>query len=295
VNQLATWVLVQQLMNGLAIGIIYGLVAIGYSMIYKSLGQLNFAHADNLTVGAIMGYLCIAKMGLGTIPGFLLVIIGMLSFGLFLERIIFRRFEKGARLTFMLASISTSGLIRNIAVITWGPLPRRLPPIFGTASLNIGSINLHVRSLYILLIAILLLFVLQLFYTKTKFGLALRMAAEDADTASLQGVNVRSTRSATFAITAAMGGIAGLLSAPLFGVTIELGSSMAMKAFIAAVIGGLGNLAAALVTGLFLGVLESIATGYISSAFCNAIIFVTGMLVLSVRPAGLFRRELTKH
>lgn len=176
-----------------------------------------------------------------------------------------------------------------------GPLTKKIAPIFGTASLNIGSINLHVRSLYILLIAILLLFVLQLFYTKTKFGLALRMAAEDADTASLQGVNVRSTRSATFAITAAMGGIAGLLSAPLFGVTIELGSSMAMKAFIAAVIGGLGNLAAALVTGLFLGVLESIATGYISSAFCNAIIFVTGMLVLSVRPAGLFRRELTKH
>ena len=146
------------------------------------------------------------------------------------------------------------------------------------------------KIVYIFIISISILFLLQLFFQKTKFGLAMRIAAEDMETASLMGVNVLSTRAATFAITSSLGGLAGLLIAPIFSVTLELGGALAGKVFIAAVVGGIGYLPGAVMGGLLIGILETISTGFISSAYRDAIVYSIGIMILLFRPLGLFQK-----
>lgn len=287
--------LIQQLSNGLAIGIIYGLTALGYTMVYKSLGQLNFAHADNLMIGAMLSYMFIVRLNIPIFATFILVVLTMMVYGVLVERIVFRHFATAAKLTFMLVSISLSTLLRNIALLIWGPQPRALPPILGTGAVHFMNMVIPKKNLCILGVSLILLLVLQLLFTRSRFGLAMRIAAEDYETAGLMGVNVDLTRIATFSITAVLGGIAGLLVAPIFSITVELGAALALKAFIAAVVGGVGNLTGGLLTGVILGLLESVTSGYVSSGYRDAIVYFVGILVLAIKPMGLFQRAITKH
>lgn len=285
----------QQVANGLTVGIIYGLAALGFTMVYKALGQLNFSHADTLTLGALLSYTFIVSLGWPIYAAFPVIMLIMALYGFLLEKGLFRHFQKASKITFMLVSISISNLVKNTNLLIWGPNPRALPEIFGTSSVNLAGVAIPLRNVYIFFIALFFLAVLQFFFVKTKFGLAMRIAAEDPETAGLMGVRVSLTRTATFSITATLGGIAGILVAPLFSVSLELGSALALKTFIAAIIGGAGNLGGAVTAGLLLGVGESLTSAFISSGYRDLFVYLAGIIILAFFPLGIFQRVVVKH
>ena len=284
-----------QIVNGITIGMIYGLAALGFTMVYKALGYLNFSHSNTITIGAFVIYTVVFSCNIPFLAAMPIVIVFMLFYGFVLEKLIFKRFRKASALTFMLVSISLSTVVSNICQLIFGPQPRALTNVFPNIKLSIAGGSIPFNNVCIFVIAVLFLVILQLFFSKTKFGLSLRLASEDPATASLMGIKVLNTRAATFAITAALGGIAGMLVSPLYSVTIELGSSLALKTFIAAVVGGLGNFVGAVAGGVLVGVTESLASTYISSAYKDLIVYVAGIVILAFFPYGIFRRVKTKH
>jgi branched-chain amino acid transport system permease protein len=284
-----------QLVNGLTIGIIYGLGALGFTMVYKALGLLNFSHSDTIMIGAFLSYTFIVTYGCPIIPTFFITIAIMLFYGVFLEKAIFKRFRKSSPITFMLVSISLSSVVKNIGLLVCGPEPRSLPAILGTKKVEMFGATIAFSNFYILLIALFSLVVLELFFTKTKFGLSIRLASEDTETAGLMGIRVLRVRAATFAITAALGAVAGILVAPMFSITTELGAQLALKIFVAAVVGGVGNLPGAVAGGLLVGVTESLSASFVSSGYKDVIVFTAGILTLALCPLGIFRRVVSKH
>ena len=283
-----------QVINGLTVGMIYGMAALGFTMVYKALGYLNFSHSDTITIGAILCFVFVVNM---KIPFFLvipLVMICMLAYGFIMEKVIFSRFRKADSITFMLVSISLSTVVRNTILLIFGPEHHGMATIFPDRKFYIQGTAIPMSNVYLFLIALLILGLLLLFFNRTKFGLAVRLACEDPTTASMMGIRVSQTRAATFAITAALGGVAGMLVSMLYTVSVELGSSLALKTFIAAVVGGVGNFVGAVVGGLLVGVVESLSTAYISSAYKDAIVFAIGIITLAFFPYGLFRRVKNK-
>lgn len=286
---------VQQSFNGLTTGIIYGLIALGFSMVYQSLGCLNFSHTVSVMIGALLAYSFIVELSLSAGVSLLLVVILLWIYGWAVNHFFFRYFLNMSKLIFMLVSISLAGVLQQIALIFWGPEARAVPNMLGSGSIKFLGLLIPVQNLILFGISLFSLAVLLLFFNRTKFGLSMRIAAEDPEAASLMGVDVKKTRSATFAITAVLGGIAGFLVAPLYGVTLNLGQSLALKMFVAAVVGGIGFLPGAIGAGLMVGLLESLSSAYISSGWRDVIIFAAGIGVLAVRPMGIFRKTVTKH
>ena len=284
-----------QVVNGLVIGILYGLAALGFTMVFKALGYLNFAHSDTIMLGAIVYSTFISVLRIPYPIAFFLALITIMGYGILTEKGLFIRFRRTSAITFMLVSMSLSTVVKNTTLLIYGPLPRGLSVSFTNAFITIGGMRISLNNFVILGIAILILVALQMFFSKTRFGLAIRMAQEDPDTASVMGVNVLSTRAATFGISAGLGCIAGMLIGPIFSISIELGTQIALKSFIAAVIGGLGNFMGAIFGGLIVGLVESLGSTYISSGYKDVIVYVSGIVVLGFFPYGIFRRNTTKH
>lgn len=282
-------ILIQQSVNGMTIGIIYGMAALGYSMVYKAIGCVNFSHCETIMIGAQLAYTFIVFLKWPIPIVFLGVMLVTLAYGYLLEKLIFKHFRNASKITFMLVSLSLTGVIRNSGLLIAGPEPKSIPAIFGTETITFFHTIILLRNIYILLISIGILFLLELFFKKTKFGLAMRIAAEDMETAGLMGVNILSTRAATFAVTSSLAGLAGLLIAPIFSVTLELGGALAMRIFMAAVIGGIGFLPGAVIGGLFVGLLDTFSAGFVSTGYRDVIVFSVGIIVLAFRPLGLFR------
>ncbi|WP_448807428.1 branched-chain amino acid ABC transporter permease [Aminobacterium colombiense] len=286
---------IQQTLNGLTIGIIYGLIALGFSMVYKAVGCLNFCHTVSVMLGALLSYTFIVQLSFPIWLTFLLVVVLLLIYGWAINQFFFRYFTNMSKTIFMLVAISLSGVLQQAALIIWGPEARAIPNILGSRNIYIAGAIFPMQSILLFAISIASLIILLLFFNRTKFGLSMRIAAEDPEAASLMGVNVEQTRAATFAITALLGGIAGFLIAPLFGVTLDIGQSLALKMFVAAVVGGVGYLPGAIGAGVLVGILESLSSAYISSGWRDVIIFSAGIAVLAIRPMGIFRKSMIKH
>lgn len=284
-----------QIINGITIGMIYGLAALGFTMVFKALGYLNFSHANTITIGAFVIYTVVVTCNIPFLLAMPVVILFMLFYGFVLEKLIFKRFRKASSLTFMLVSISLSTVVTNVCLLVFGPQPRVLTNVFPDIKFTIGGVSIPFNNVCIFVISVIFLIIMQLFFHKTKFGLSLRLASEDPSTASLMGIKVLNTRAATFAITAGLGGIAGMLVSPLYSVTIELGSSLALKTFIAAVVGGLGDFVGAVAGGVLVGLVETLSSTYIASEYKDLIVYVAGIIVLAFFPYGIFRRVKTKH
>lgn len=284
-----------QIINGITIGMIYGLAALGFTMVFKALGYLNFSHANTITIGAFVIYTVVVTCNIPFLLAMPVVILFMLFYGFVLEKLIFKRFRKASSLTFMLVSISLSTVVTNVCLLVFGPQPRALINVFPDIKFTIGGVSIPFNNVCIFVISVIFLIIMQLFFHKTKFGLSLRLASEDPSTASLMGIKVLNTRAATFAITAGLGGIAGMLVSPLYSVTIELGSSLALKTFIAAVVGGLGDFVGAVAGGVLVGLVETLSSTYIASEYKDLIVYVAGIIVLAFFPYGIFRRVKTKH
>jgi len=286
----------QLLISGLVIGCIYGLIAVGYSMLYKASGMLSFAQGDLLTMGGFIGWSLFAGtvFGLGLrLPypiAFILVAVIMFAFGMIIERFVIRRLvqRKTHMIYIVLATIALSFILQNGSMLVWGTHMHSFPSIFPVHAIRILGVNVQTPALLVLGVSIISMIGLHLFMNKTKFGTAMRAATMDPLAAESCGIKVAMTTGITWGVAAALAGIAGIILGPMFGMFVMLGSSIGGKGFAGAVMGGYGNIYGAIVGGLLLGLLETFTSGYISSSYRDLIVYSVLLLFLFIKPTGIF-------
>jgi len=294
----------QELVNGVTTGALYSLVALGFSMVYGVLKLLNFAHGDLYMVGAYIGFFVIQWFGGGsalTIPvPLLLLIMFVLAAGLVgglgvaIERFAYRPLRDAPRIAPLITAIGISFFLENAALLLFGAQFR----VYNTADfislssgITIGSVTIDSVQIMVLVLGLLLTVGLRELVNRTKLGKQMRAVAADREAAEMMGINVNFTISATFFLGSALAGVAGVMGGLLFNqVTPIIGFIVGLKAFTAAVVGGIGSLPGAMLGGLLIGVAESMITGYISSTYTNLFVFALLIVVMLVRPSGLLGR-----
>ncbi len=277
-----------QIISGLSIGCIYALVGIGYSLIFASISLLHLAQGSLLTISGVIGLLLMTRLKLPFAPlvplvAFILAIIGFL-----LERFIYRN-VKGSPTVGVISTLGVNITIPNLVIILWGseayPFPKS---VLGGSPLNLFGFSIQPVYYWIFIVVTIVVILLSVSLKYTHLGLALRATAYNPNLASLMGMNTNLTHSLSFGIGSALAGIAGLLAGKILFISYDMGSMIGIKGFVAAVIGGFGNLPGALVGGLILGVLETIGAGIISSTYKDSISFVIMIIMMIFLPSGLF-------
>ena len=283
--------LFQQVLNGLTNGSLYALMAVGVTMVYKSLGMLNFAHGDVMMVGTFIT-LTFSLMG---IPFYVAIVLGIASaavLGFLLERIILRKVKFSSFVNLLIATVGVSYVLRNTAMVVWGTSPQLFPSMFPAKLICIGSFTITPQSIGIILISLALITGLHLFFTRVKVGKCMQLANSDPEGAAMMGVNVTYMRFLTFGISAGLAAIAGIMIAPLTYARVDMSATIGMKAFAAAILGGIGNLWGALLGGVILGIVEALGSAYISTAYRDAFSFIILFVVLFVKPTGLLNKKI---
>ncbi len=284
----------QYLINGLPIGAIYALVALGYSLIYASAGVLNWSQGDMVMLGAYIGYSLHRIAGWNFILSLLCSMISVAVVGAAVKRTVLStlRARSAPPINVVIGTLGVAIICRNIALGVWGPDAQPFPSPVGSSPIQIGNLRIVGQDTLIVLTGIGLMLLLQYFLKFTREGKALRAVAQDRMAAALMGIDPELSDTLAFATSAAMGAAAGILIAPLFFVTFNMGAGIGLKGFVAAVVGGLGNIPGAIAGGFFLGIIESVAGGRISSGYRDAISFAVLIVVLWLRPSGLFSRTV---
>lgn len=289
----------QHLMNGLTLGGVYALIALGYTMVYGILKFINFAHGDILMVGAYIGLFVFdalrgnAPLGTWTfIAFFLAMLISMVitaALGIVIERVAYKPLRKASRLAPLLSAIGVSFILSNSAAWAWGTQSRKLNYPFDNTPFNIGGVVITPHQILVLVVSLVMMIALKLFVDNSRMGKAMRATSLDQDTAKLMGINVNSVISLTFAIGSALAAVGGMLIALDFKCYPSMGTMVGLKAFVAAVVGGIGNIGGAMLGGITLGLLETfgVALFGIPQAMKDTISFAVLIIVLLVRPQGL--------
>ena len=287
----------QQLVNGISLGSIYALIALGYTMVYGVLRLINFAHGDVYMVGAYVGYYLSRKLkgAEPSLPGALVVMLGaMLAcavLGVIIERFAYRPVRRAARLTLLITAIGVSLFIENGAQLVFGPDPKFFPSLAPRADFRVGGVRLTSEQLTVIALSFLLMVLLRFFIMKTRTGKAMRAVSFNLDTAKLMGISTDRIIAITFGLGSALAAAAGVL----IGMQIPkidplMGINYGLKAFVAAVLGGIGNVPGAVLGGLLIGTSEVMVVGYLSSTYRDAIAFGILILVLLLRPQGILGR-----
>jgi branched-chain amino acid transport system permease protein len=282
----------QQLLNGLSLGAIYALIALGYTMVYGVLRFINFAHSDVFMVGAFIGFYMGKLVPEGTVWGGLIVLLaamlGCALLGMTIERLAYRRLRGGPTLNVLITAIGVSLLLEYSGQVFFGAAPRTFPAVFPSTNFQLGTLVISTNQLIVIVVAILLVLGLQFIVYRTKIGTAMRAVSLNPKAAQLMGVNNNVVIAFTFALGSALAGAGGILYAlnypsidPLMGVMPGL------KAFVAAVLGGIGNIPGAALGGLILGTVETFVNGSQWSTYKDAIAFAILIVILLFRPAGL--------
>ena len=297
--------LIQQIMNGLVLGSVYALVALGYTMVYGILQLINFAHGEVLMIGAMVALTVLKLINqlAPDLPGVVQLIIATavavpvcMVLSAIIERIAYRPLRNAPRLAPLITAIGVSIVLQTLAMIIWSPNPRVFPDLLPTTPFEIGGALLAPKHLLILVVATLSMALLLALVYRTRLGRAMRAVSENPKIAALMGVNPDAVIAATFMLGAALAAIAGVLVAMNYNIAhFTMGFLLGLKAFTAAVLGGIGNLAGAVVGGLLLGVIESLGAGYIGdltggflgSHYQDIFAFAVLILVLVFRPSGL--------
>ncbi|HWL14816.1 MAG TPA: branched-chain amino acid ABC transporter permease [Opitutus sp.] len=285
----------QQLINGLSLGAIYALIALGYTMVYGVLRFINFAHADVFMVGAFIGYFLGHRLPENTIWAGLLVLLGAMLgcalLGMLIERLVYRPLRGGPTLNVLITAIGMSLLLEYTGQLLFGAAPRTFPQVFPSTNVRFGALIVSSNQLLVMVVAFVLMIGLQLIVFRTKIGTAMRAVALNPKAAQLVGVNNNVVIAFTFALGSALAGAGGVLYAlnypsidPLMGVVPGL------KAFVAAILGGIGNIPGAALGGLLLGTVETYVGGSQWSTYKDAIAFAVLIIILLFRPAGLLGR-----
>lgn len=282
----------QQLINGLSLGSTYALIAIGYTMVYGIIKLINFAHGEIYMIGAFTGFFMATNLGLSFIPTLIIAMIVSAIVGIIIEKVAYRPLRKSPRITLLITAIGVSLFLQNIVRYIVGPAPKSFPQLIEVRKINIFGVQLTNIQLLTLGISLGLVILLQVLVYKTKSGKAMRAASQDREAAELMGINVDNTISFTFAIGSALAGAAGVLVA-LSWISIDpyMGMMPGLKAFVAAVLGGIGVIPGALIGGVFMGVAETLTKAYISTRLADAIAFGILIVILLVKPAGLLGKK----
>ncbi len=283
----------QYFLNGLPLGAIYALVALSYSLIYASSGVLNWSQGDMVMLGAYIGFTLLQVLHFGFTPSLLIAMLVVGLVGVAVQYCILRplRERQAPPINVVIATLGVAIITRNIALVLWGPDAQNFPSPVSTDPITIGALNITAMDLLIVVAGIGLMLFLHFFLQRTREGKALRAVAQDRYAAVLMGVDTGRSDAVAFAASAGLGAAAGILVAPIFFVTFNMGAGLGLKGFVAAVIGGLGSIPGAIAGGFFLGILEAVAGGKISSGYRDAITFALLILVLWLKPSGLFIRK----
>lgn len=283
----------QLLVSSLVIGSVYGLIALGYSLIYKASGLLTFAQGDLLTLGAFLGVTFFSVLKLPFVLSLILTVGCGFLVGMAIEKFIIRRLldRKVMVIYVVLSTIALSYIIQNGSMLLFGTKTQYFPTIFSIPRIKIGSISIQTESLVCILISLGCMLILHLFMSKTKLGTAMRAASMDRTAAEARGINVSLTTGLTWGLAAGFAALGGMLIGPIYGVYSTLGATIGKKASASAVAGGYGNMYGAIVGGLLLGIVETLAAGYISSEYKDMISYMILLLFLFLRPTGIFNER----
>ena len=283
----------QQLANGLILGSVYALLALGYTMVYGIIKLINFAHGDIYMIGAFMGYYLINTLHLNFFVALILSMVGTAILGAVIEFLAYRPLRNSTRIAALITAIGVSFLLEYGMVFFVGANTRSFPQVIKTVRYTLGPISISNIQLMILGISILLMVGLQFIVQKTKMGKAMRAVSVDSDAAQLMGINVNRTISFTFALGSALAGAAGVLIA-LYYNSLEplMGMTPGIKSFVAAVLGGIGIIPGAALGGFVIGLLETFATAVELSDFRDAIVYAILIIILLVRPAGILGKNV---
>lgn len=294
----------QQFVNGLAVGGIYALIALGYTMVYGVLKLINFAHGDLFTIGAYLGLTLLTSFGLADRVGpgvaVLLLVVMVMGFvaviGIILERVAYRPLRNSPRLSAVVSALGASIFFQNAVMLIYGARFRVYPQnLLPKISLNLLGIYIPLVKILVLVVCVIMMVGLYLFIQRTTIGTAIRAAAIDQEAARLVGINVDGVITLVFIIGPALGGLAGLMVGILYGqIKFTMGWIYGLKAFTAAILGGIGNIPGAMLGGLILGVVEALGSAYISIAWKDAIAFCVLILILVVKPTGLLGERVAE-
>ena len=283
------------LLNGISLGSVYAIIALGYSMVYGIAKMLNFAHGDVIMIGAYMSFCATQYWNLPPVVSILLAMAVCTALGITIERFAYKPLRKATSLAVLITAIGMSWLLQNTALLIWGANPKSFPSIVNINAISLFGGQLRVTGETIVTIAanIIIMISLTLFTNKTKMGKAMRAVSEDKGAAELMGINVNATISMTFAIGSALAAIAGVLLCSAYPVLMPTTGSMpGIKAFTAAVFGGIGSIPGALIGGLMLGLIEILGKAYVSTELGDALVFAVLIIVLLVKPTGLLGKKV---
>jgi branched-chain amino acid transport system permease protein len=289
----------QQLINGLTLGSVYALIALGYTMVYGILELINFAHGEIYMLGAYLGIIFLAfftaigltsySLSLALILTFVLTILFCSSYGFTIEKIAYRPLRNAPRLSPLISAIGVSIFLQNYVMLTQGATDKVFPDLFGAAGFEFISVRMTYLQLFIILTSVIVMIALRFFIRKTRMGKAMRAVAQDKTMASLVGINIDTIISITFIIGSGLAAVAGLMVAMYYGlINYFIGYIAGIKAFTAAVLGGIGSIRGAMLGGILLGLVESLGASYISSEYKDAYAFAILIIILLVKPGGLF-------
>ncbi|MBR5558766.1 MAG: branched-chain amino acid ABC transporter permease [Oscillospiraceae bacterium] len=283
------------LINGISLGSVYAIIALGYTMVYGIAKMLNFAHGDVIMVGAYVCFFAVSSFGLPPVVGVLLAMLVCTVLGMTIERLAYKPLRQAPSLAVLITAIGVSYFLQNGAQLLWGSNQKMFPAFLSGEGLSLfkGQINVSSATIVTIIACIIIMLVLTFFTNKTKMGKAMRACSEDKGAAQLMGINVNTTISMTFAIGSALAAIAGVLLCSAYPILMPTTGSMpGIKAFTAAVFGGIGSIPGAMLGGILLGIIEIFAKAYISTQVSDAVVFAVLIIVLLVKPSGLLGKQI---
>lgn len=287
--------LLQQLINGLSLGSIYALIALGYTMVYGIINLINFAHGDIYMLGAYIGFAVTTYLGLGFVPALLISMVSCAVIGIVVEKVAYKPIRNSTRIAALITAISVSLFLEYGTMYFVKAETRTFPAVLENATIKLfnGSVMLNTIDIYIIAITVILMIILQYVIHKTKTGKAMRAVALDKEAAQYMGVSIDRTISFTFAIGSALAGVAGVLIGVYYNsINPLMGVLPGLKAFVAAVIGGIGIIPGAVFGGYFLGMTETMVSAYGGSLYKDAVAFIILILILLVKPNGLLGKNV---
>lgn len=285
------------LINGISLGSVYAIIALGYTMVYGIARMLNFAHGDIIMVGGFTVFTIVTTMGGSPVVGILASVVVCTVLGVTIERVAYRPLRDASPLAVLITAIGVSYLLQNVALLIFGSNARQFTSVITVPTLKLAGGKLSISSVTIVTIlsCIVIMAALMTFINKTKMGQAMLAVSEDRGAATLMGINVNRTISVTFAIGSALAAVAGVLLCSAYpSLSPYTGSMPGIKAFVAAVFGGIGSIPGAFIGGILLGIIENLAKAYISSQLSDAIVFSVLIIVLLVRPTGILGKKMTE-